>query len=49
MAFAVAVDGRPVTLSADDVIVTSLPLAGWAAAAEDGELVALDAAVTADL
>ncbi len=49
VAFAVAVDGRPVTLSADDVIVTSLPLAGWAAAAEDGELVALDAAVTAEL
>jgi isoleucyl-tRNA synthetase len=45
----VAVDGRPVTLSADDIIVTSLPLAGWAAAAEGGVTVALDPASTPEL
>jgi len=49
VAFAVAVDGRPVTLSADDVIVTSVPLAGWAAAAEGGETVVLDVATTPEL
>ena len=49
MAPAVAVDGLPVTLSADDVIVTGLPLAGWAAAAEAGETVALDVASTPEL
>jgi isoleucyl-tRNA synthetase len=49
VAFAVAVDGMPVTLSADDVIVTSLPLAGWAVAAEGGETVAVDIAVSAEL
>jgi isoleucyl-tRNA synthetase len=49
VAFAVAVDGRPVTLSADDIIVTSLPLDGWAAAAEGGTTVALDVTSTAEL
>ena len=49
VAFAVAVDGRPVTVSADDIIVTSLPLAGWAAAADGGATVALDVASTPEL
>ena len=48
-AFAVAVDGRRVALSADDLIVTRLPLARWAVAAEGGEMVALDVASTPEL
>jgi isoleucyl-tRNA synthetase len=45
----VPVGGEPVELSADEVLVTETPRSGWAVAAEAGETVALDLAVTPQL
>jgi isoleucyl-tRNA synthetase len=45
----VSVDGEAVELSADDVVVTETPRAGWAVASEAGETVALDLAITPEL
>jgi isoleucyl-tRNA synthetase len=42
--FAAALAGTRVALSAAEVIVTTQPLSGWIVAAENGEMVALDAA-----
>ncbi|HYB14483.1 MAG TPA: isoleucine--tRNA ligase [Streptosporangiaceae bacterium] len=49
---AIAAEGfgdEPVLIGADDVIVTQTPRAGWAVAAEAGETVALDTAVSPEL
>ena len=46
---AVVVDGAPVGLDPDDVIVTQTPRSGWAVAADDGETVALDVTITPEL
>ncbi|CAN5181406.1 isoleucine--tRNA ligase [soil metagenome] len=46
---AVAVDGEPVSLGADDLIVTETPRAGWAVVSEHGESVALDLTLTGEL
>ena len=43
------VDGRPVVLEPDDVVVTETPRTGWAVAADGGETVALDLTVTPEL
>ena len=43
------VDGEPVTIGRDDVVVTRTPAAGWAVATESGETVALDVTITAEL
>ncbi len=45
----VDVAGGAVTVSADEVIVTETPRAGWAVAASAGETVALDLTVTPEL
>lgn len=45
----VEVDGSPVTLSAEQVIVTETPRTGWAVASSAGETVALDLAITPEL
>ncbi|HEV2451091.1 MAG TPA: isoleucine--tRNA ligase [Streptosporangiaceae bacterium] len=45
----VVVDGSPVALSADDVIVTQTPRSGWAVATDAGETVALEVALTPEL
>jgi isoleucyl-tRNA synthetase len=45
----VEVDGAPVSLSADEVIVTETPRTGWAVATEAGETVALDLEITPEL
>ena len=45
----VVVDGPPVSLGPEDVIVTQVPRSGWAVAAEGGETVALDVAITPEL
>jgi isoleucyl-tRNA synthetase len=45
----VEVDGAPVSLDPDEVIVTETPRSGWAVATEGGETVALDLAVTPEL
>ncbi len=45
----VVVDGTPVPLSAEEVIVTETPRTGWAVATAGGETVALDLEVTAEL
>ncbi|MDA8435399.1 MAG: isoleucine--tRNA ligase [Actinomycetales bacterium] len=42
----VVVDGAPVELSVDDVVVTETPRAGWAVASDGGETVALDLELT---
>jgi isoleucyl-tRNA synthetase len=42
----VLVDGVPVPVGADDVIVTRTPRAGWTVASDGGETVALDTTVT---
>ena len=41
--------GEPVTIGADDVIVTQTPRAGWAVASDAGETVAIDIAVSPEL
>jgi isoleucyl-tRNA synthetase len=43
------VDGRPVVLERDDLVVTETPRTGWAVAADGGETVALDLTVTPQL
>jgi isoleucyl-tRNA synthetase len=45
----VTVDGSPVELSADELVVTETPRSGWAVAADSGETVALDLSVTPGL
>jgi isoleucyl-tRNA synthetase len=45
----VLVDGAPVELGADDVIVTRTPRTGWTVATDGGETVALDTTVTPEL
>ncbi|HEV2240854.1 MAG TPA: isoleucine--tRNA ligase [Streptosporangiaceae bacterium] len=45
----VAVDGTPVSLGPDDVIVTQAPRSGWAVASGGGETVALEVAITPEL
>ncbi|HZB47640.1 MAG TPA: class I tRNA ligase family protein, partial [Mycobacteriales bacterium] len=45
----VTVDGGPVSLGADDLVVTETPRSGWAVAADAGETVALDLTVTPEL
>jgi isoleucyl-tRNA synthetase len=45
----VLVSGEPVTLGADDVIVTRTPRSGWAVASDGGETVALEVSVTPEL
>ena len=45
----VVVDGAPVDLGPDDVIVTQTPRTGWAVASGAGETVALEIAITPEL
>ena len=45
----VQVDGAPVSLGADELVVTETPRTGWAVAADAGETVALDLTVTPQL
>jgi isoleucyl-tRNA synthetase len=45
----VPVDGEPVAVGTDEVIVTQTPRAGWSVAAEAGETVALDLTITPEL
>jgi isoleucyl-tRNA synthetase len=47
--FDVASDDGIVSVGADDVIVTQTPRAGWAVASADGETVALDVTINAEL
>ncbi len=46
---AVTVNGEPVTLGSEELIITQTPRAGWAVASEAGETVALDLAITPEL
>jgi isoleucyl-tRNA synthetase len=45
----VTVDGSPVELAADELVVTETPRSGWAVAADAGETLALDLTVTPEL
>jgi isoleucyl-tRNA synthetase len=45
----VVVDGEPVTLTADDVIITQTPREGWTVAADAGDTVALEIQITPEL
>ena len=45
----VLVDGAPVSLGPDDVIVTQVPRVGWAVASDGGETVALEITITPEL
>jgi isoleucyl-tRNA synthetase len=45
----VEVDGAPVSLGPDDVIVTQVPRSGWAVASGAGETVALEITITPEL
>ena len=45
----VLVDGEPVAIGPDDVIVTQTPRAGWSVASDGGETVALDLDITPEL
>ena len=45
----VVVDGEPVTLGTDDVIITQTPREGWTVAADAGETVALEIRITPEL
>jgi isoleucyl-tRNA synthetase len=45
----VLVDGEPVVIGPDDVIVTQTPRAGWSVAADGGETVALELDITPEL
>jgi isoleucyl-tRNA synthetase len=47
--FSVTVDGAPVVLGPDEVIVTQTPRSGWTVATEGGETVALEVAITPEL
>ena len=44
-----AMDGEPVSLSPDEVIVTQTPKAGWTVATDGGETVALETTLTPEL
>ncbi|HET6529964.1 MAG TPA: isoleucine--tRNA ligase [Actinoplanes sp.] len=45
----VQVDGDPVTLAPDEVVLTETPRAGWAVASDAGSTVALDLTITPEL
>jgi isoleucyl-tRNA synthetase len=45
----VSVDGQPVALTTDEVVVTEVPREGWAVASEGGETLALDLSLTPQL
>jgi isoleucyl-tRNA synthetase len=45
----VPVDGTPVALGADELIVTQTPRSGWTVAADGGETVALEVTITPEL
>lgn len=45
----VVVDGSPVSLGPEDVVVTQTPRSGWTVAAESGATVALEIAITPEL
>jgi isoleucyl-tRNA synthetase len=45
----VMVDGEPVTIGRDEVIVTQTPREGWQVASDAGETVALDLSITPEL
>src|SRR5258706_6963709 len=45
----VIVDGEPVTIGGDEVIVTQTPREGWQVASDAGETVALDLSITPEL
>jgi hypothetical protein len=45
----VQVDGEPVSLSPDELIVTQTPRTGWAVATDAGETVALEVTITPEL
>ncbi|MET7638881.1 isoleucine--tRNA ligase [Streptomyces sp. NPDC005438] len=45
----VEVDGEPVPLSADEVIITETPREGWSVASDSGATVALDLEITPEL
>jgi isoleucyl-tRNA synthetase len=45
----VTVDGTPVELTADELVVTETPRSGWAVASDGGETVALDLTITPEL
>jgi isoleucyl-tRNA synthetase len=46
---AVEVDGSPVELTADEVVITEVPRSGWAVASDGGETLALDLTITPEL
>jgi len=43
------VDGEPITLTPDEVVITETPRAGWAVASDSGGTVALDLSLTPEL
>jgi len=43
------VDGEPLVIGPDEVVVTQTPRAGWSVAADAGETVALDLDITPEL
>jgi isoleucyl-tRNA synthetase len=45
----VMVDGEPVTIGGDEVVVTQAPREGWQVASDAGETVALDLSITPEL
>jgi isoleucyl-tRNA synthetase len=45
----VVVDGEPLVIGRDEVVVTQTPRAGWSVAADAGETVALDLGITPEL
>ncbi len=45
----VVVDGEPVSLAADELVITQTPRAGWTVASDAGETVALDVELTPEL
>jgi isoleucyl-tRNA synthetase len=45
----VVVDGEPLVIGTDEVVVTQTPRAGWSVAADAGETVALDLGITPEL
>jgi isoleucyl-tRNA synthetase len=45
----VVVDGEPLVIGPEEVVVTQTPRAGWSVAADAGETVALDLAITPEL
>ena len=45
----VVVDGEPLVIGPDEVVVTQTPRAGWSVAADAGETVALDLGITPEL